>query len=241
LRLNRQTSDGMIADFQKDGASVGSIGTEVADATTPADLVITAGTINAARLWLKGGDSGLILDGHTNSVLPTDENSYEDNRTDLGSDDYRFKDLYLSGGVYLGGTSSANKLDDYEEGTWTPTLTFGGVDTGNVYGAQEGTYTKIGNTVYVTASVRLTTLGSGTGNAEISGLPFTVSAGSEKGGGTASYYIALTSLTSAPVIRAGTGGTVLEIRDGTATATNRITHSNFTGTSDIRVTATYFV
>ena len=34
----------------------------------------------------------------------------------------RFKDLYLSGGVYLGGTGAANKLDDYEEGTWTPTL-----------------------------------------------------------------------------------------------------------------------
>jgi hypothetical protein len=34
----------------------------------------------------------------------------------------RFKDLYLSGGVYLGGTGSANKLDDYEEGTWTPVL-----------------------------------------------------------------------------------------------------------------------
>ena len=33
---------------------------------------------------------------------------------------FRFKDLYLSGGVYLGGTGSANQLDDYEEGTWTP-------------------------------------------------------------------------------------------------------------------------
>jgi hypothetical protein len=28
----------------------------------------------------------------------------------------RFKDLYLSGGVYLGGTVAANKLDDYETG-----------------------------------------------------------------------------------------------------------------------------
>jgi hypothetical protein len=32
----------------------------------------------------------------------------------------RFKDLYLSGGVYLGGTGGENLLDDYEEGTWTP-------------------------------------------------------------------------------------------------------------------------
>ncbi len=97
LALNRKTSDGDIVDFRKDGTTVGSIGTEVADATTPAELVITAGSVNAARLWLKGGDSGLILDGHTNSVLPTDENSYEDNRTDLGSSSYRFKNLYVTG------------------------------------------------------------------------------------------------------------------------------------------------
>ena len=38
---------------------------------------------------------------------------------DLGNGNNRFKDAYLSGGVYLGGTGSANKLDDYEEGTWT--------------------------------------------------------------------------------------------------------------------------
>jgi hypothetical protein len=100
LNLNRLTNDGSIAVFKKDGTTVGSIGTEVSDGTTPAELVITAGTVNSARLWLKGGDSGLILDGHTNSVLPTDENSYEDNRTDLGSSSYRFKDLYLSGEIY---------------------------------------------------------------------------------------------------------------------------------------------
>ena len=40
---------------------------------------------------------------------------------DIGSSSKRFKDLYLSGGAYLGGTGAANKLDDYEEGTWTPT------------------------------------------------------------------------------------------------------------------------
>jgi hypothetical protein len=30
--------------------------------------------------------------------------------------------IEVSDGVYLGGTGAANKLDDYEEGTWTPTL-----------------------------------------------------------------------------------------------------------------------
>ena len=30
----------------------------------------------------------------------------------------------FNGGVYIGGTGSANLLDDYEEGTWTPTIDF---------------------------------------------------------------------------------------------------------------------
>jgi hypothetical protein len=42
-----------------------------------------------------------------------------DAAVDLGTSTVRFKDLYLSGGVYLGGTGSANHLDDYEEGTFT--------------------------------------------------------------------------------------------------------------------------
>ena len=45
------------------------------------------------------------------------------------------------GGLQLGGTGSANLLDDYEEGTWTATYGSSGTDT--------GTYTKIGNLVQV--------------------------------------------------------------------------------------------
>ena len=146
--------------------------------TTPADLVITAGTVNAARLWLKGGDSGLILDGHTNSVLPTDENSYEDARTDLGSDSYRFKDLYLSGGVYVGGTGSANKLDDYEEGTWTPVLEAATTNpTPSAPTVVNATYTKIGRTVHIQAYITVTLTSIGSGGAQITGLPFTVGTG----------------------------------------------------------------
>ena len=63
-----------------------------------------------------------------------------DNTIDLGQAGGRFKDLYLSGGVYLGGTGAANKLDDYEEGTWTPTAQlYSGTMTVN-----SATYTKIG-------------------------------------------------------------------------------------------------
>ena len=48
-------------------------------------------------------------------------------------------------GIYLGttGTTAANLLDDYEEGTWTPSVTVAG--SGMSYDVQQGIYTKIGN------------------------------------------------------------------------------------------------
>ena len=62
-------------------------------------------------------------------IIPTDNTpTISDATVDLGASNYRFKDLYLSGGVVFGdaggsGTSSSNTLDSYEEGTWTPVLT----------------------------------------------------------------------------------------------------------------------
>jgi hypothetical protein len=58
------------------------------------------------------------------NLYPTNGSGNSTDATlDIGDSAARFKDLYLSGGVYLGGTVAANYLDDYEEGTWTPTIT----------------------------------------------------------------------------------------------------------------------
>ena len=68
------------------------------------------------------------------------------------------------------GTATANVLNDYEEGTWTPAI--GGTAT---YTAQTGTYTKVGR--LVTASFDITILLRGTGDSfAVSGLPFAASA-----------------------------------------------------------------
>jgi hypothetical protein len=68
-------------------------------------------------------------------------------------------------------STDANTLDDYEEGTWTPSIagtTTAGTAT---YTAREGKYTKIGNLVYFSLFVDYTS-GTGTGNTKITGLPF---------------------------------------------------------------------
>jgi hypothetical protein len=70
------------------------------------------------------------------------------------------------------GTGTSELFDDYEEGTWTPAITFGGGNTGVTYSAQSGNYTKIGNLVTITCYLVLTSKGTSTGNVKITGLPF---------------------------------------------------------------------
>jgi hypothetical protein len=72
-------------------------------------------------------------------------------------------------------SSDANTLDDYEEGTWTPTLTTDGgtPPTVSSYTTRTGTYTKIGNLVIATCSIRATVSNVGVGSAVATGLPFT--------------------------------------------------------------------
>jgi hypothetical protein len=151
---NRLGSDGGIIDFRKDGAPVGSIGTEGGD--------LTIGT----------GDTGLQFRDASDAIRPFNisTNSARDASIDLGRSSERFRDLYLSGGVYLGGTGAANKLDDYEEGTWTPVDGTGGVGSGGV-----GVYTKIGRLVHVSGTLVVTAFTGGNTDYAISGLPFTVS------------------------------------------------------------------
>jgi hypothetical protein len=71
-------------------------------------------------------------------------------------------------------SAGVNTLDDYEEGTWTPAIAFGGASTGITYTTQDGTYTKIGNMVFLRAEIELLSKGTATGVATIAGLPFTV-------------------------------------------------------------------
>lgn len=81
-------------------------------------------------------------------------------------------------------STDANTLDDYEEGTFTPTI-FGTTAAGvGTYAAQTGNYTKIGNRVFIDIYLSWTAH-TGTGDMEIRGLPFTAAANS---GAALSYW-----------------------------------------------------
>ena len=77
-------------------------------------------------------------------------------------------------------SADVNTLDDYEEGTWTPSL--GGNTTYSI--TPSGTYTKIGRLVTVTFNCQVSTLGTGSAQF-ISGLPFAASTTQAQGGSVA--------------------------------------------------------
>jgi len=180
LVANRTTSDGDITVFQKDGTVVGSIGA----------------TQSGVNIYYAGGAGKSGVEYSNTAWRPWYDGARADNSIDLGTTVNRFKDFYLSGGVYLGGTGAANYLDDYEEGTWTPVVEFGGGSVGIVYSIQVGKYTKVGNVVTISTSLSLTNKGSSTGNAYITGLPFTATAdlAGSQGGGVAAVWSGCNSL-----------------------------------------------
>ena len=166
LALNRKSTDGALLNFSKDGAPVGSIG---ANGGVPYLSGPLAGGI---KLSYYNATNGLIFPVTTTGAIAYGTH-------DLGYSAATFRDLYLSGGVYLGGTAAANHLDDYEEGTFTP-ITLGSTTAGTgTYGFQHGSYTKVGNLVTVNIYVD-TTSHTGTGSLRVGGLPFTVKGGSDQ-------------------------------------------------------------
>lgn len=85
--------------------------------------------------------------------------------------------LQLVSGITFPATQVAstdvNTLDDYEEGTFTPTIDFGGGTTGITYSNQQGIYVKIGKVVFIELLFTLSNKGSSTGDVTVNGLPFT--------------------------------------------------------------------
>lgn len=81
-------------------------------------------------------------------------------------------DVTVSGGIYLGGTASANLLDDYEEGTWSPAYVAATNFTSVTYDSRTfGRYLKIGNMVYVVGRIVTDALSGGSGAVSLR-LPF---------------------------------------------------------------------
>jgi hypothetical protein len=219
LDLNRKASNGYLAVFRRDGTTVGSIGTKN----------------NALHIGSTTG-SDSYLGFYSNQIIPTtNDGSDKDAVTDLGYSGSRFKDLYLSGGVYLGGTGSANKLDDYEEGTWTPTLPSGGTVSSTV----GSVYTKIGNVVYYQMFMQMSGIPNNSTAFYVGGLPFqpSTSGGRQLHGHSTITYI---NNVDGSDYGAGLNDTNSRVYWHSKVNGNQLTNSNFTGVTQLILAGFYY-
>jgi len=221
LFLGRTNGDGDIIDLRKDGTKVGSIGNTGTNlyiscnngaglnlrtsVITPADAngdrlddsidlgddnfrfkdLALSGTVHnptsGENLVVGAHDTGIRFRSAGDDILPYNPSTGADRSAaiDLGDASSQFKDLYLSGGVVFGSTGgsvTSKTLDDYEEGTFTPTFTSSSFATGITVGNAH--YVKVGDLVNITASVVFTgTTGNFAvgDNYQLGGLPFSMS------------------------------------------------------------------
>jgi len=132
----------------------------------------------------------------------------------------------------------------YETGTWTPELTFGNSSSGITYSWRKGRYTRIKNVVYWALDMKLSSKGTATGNARISGLPFiplniapdvilpvgyathiTLPSGAE-------WASALIFWNSAVIVLYGSGN---------VNTSANLTNAHFADNSDLRIQGFYFI
>ena len=196
---------------------------------------------------VQGNNIG-IMTGGAHVFLSDGNGAATDNARDIGALNRRIRDVFVGGGVYLGGVASQNKLDDYEEGTWTPTFSPLTGDFASIaYNLQNGRYTKVGNMVTVSCQIRISSwsIGTASGSLRISGLPFNSLA--ESSTGLASVPLnTQQSWVNAPTIGFvnGSASTVAltSIAEGDASYTFiNVSDMSLSGNSNrVRFTATYF-
>ena len=167
-------------------ANLGTAGTTAdnfngyfSSANRNSNVYILAKNTEGSNLYLGDGDSntvGAIIYDHTSNYMRFDVNGAEVARFN-STGNLAFptgKGIDFSAVTGGTGTATANVLNDYEEGTWTPTIigtTTAGV---GVYVSQIARYTKVGNLVTVQCYIDWSAH-TGTGDMRLNGLPFTSS------------------------------------------------------------------
>ena len=215
------------------GASVNSGHDEIiAEGSGNSGITILSGTSsNGAVLF---GDSGNNADGYLNY-------DHTNRKIDFGTSGATRWAIDSSGnflpagtdyGIYLGVTSAtaANLLNDYEEGTFTPSVVNGaGLDSIS-YSTQTGAYTKIGNMVMVTFRIGISSASKNSSRLDFTGLPFTSYNGVFEGGAYFSFMNSAFSSTVNATI------TLYQPSNSTKFAAYKTSGSNFSG-NDINSTS----
>lgn len=130
-------------------------------------------------------------------------------------------------------TFGQTALSWYEEGSFTPVLKFGGATTGITYGLQSGRFTRIGRMVQYEIRIILTSKGSATGQATITGAPY--NAGQRVYAAT--LYSTMASTDNNPTMEMDTA--TWFPGNMSAGSNTGLTNTDFTNTTTMSFTGTY--
>ena len=245
-RLRGSNSGGFIAldsaageSLKIDSSGAVSLGPGTAAVTTLKPSLLVTDTSVGGSVTVRGKSPILAFD-RTDSGTGTILTDGGGLKVKTGTLDHHGSDmLWLKStgeGVFSGGINLGHEtITKYDEGTFTPSLQFGGATTGITYGSiRGGVYTRIGRLVYVQIAFALTSKGTATGAATIAGMPF-----------TAGDLIASTSLENALSFShfSGLSDAVAFINGTSVTLRNlagtNLTNGAFTDSSSIRIAGCY--
>jgi hypothetical protein len=159
--------------------------------------------LNEYRTEASGGHGFFIgTSGTANLTINSAGNTFSSGNIGIGGTTPTTSGTGITFPATQSASSDANTLDDYEEGTWTPT------GNGITYTDPVGSYTKIGNFVFCTFNFAFPSTAS-TSDAEIQGLPFAVSSSS---GARGTFSVAGVDTAISPIYAALTASKVI-LRD----------------------------
>ena len=148
----------------------------IADGLSDKALALISSSIDADTLdgidslgFDLAGDADTAVSDHV--ALPDPHDQYAEIAGQVFTGDIAAPKITASTGVLFGtDTAASNTLDDYEEGTWTPTIASGA--SAITYERDSGAYTKIGNKVFFTFDIEASSATATSGDLKIGGLPF---------------------------------------------------------------------
>ena len=166
---NNGTTSGMAAVIADDG--LGSVDFSGADGTE----FIRGATITA---YVDGTPGPNDMPGRLVFSTTADESSTPTERMRITSDAYVRLASGTGGIQFNGDTAAANALDDYEEGTFTPTITAGITDITYDTPNTLGVYRIIGKQLFFSLRVRITAGTTNGSQLRVAGLPVSILNGS---------------------------------------------------------------
>ena len=204
---------------------------------------------NRAALLFPGSDIVALVNRTENGTVEIRANTstgggagevtvaiFSDTKLDLIAGQIQFPATQLA-------VSEVNTLDDYAEGTFTPTAIFAAGSGTITYVAQVGRYTKIGDIVFFTLELKTLSIASRTGDMTIGGLPFTsdvVPAGAINVGIAEGLNLASAGMTVTGNVKVSASTIALRVWDLT-TGTSFLQHTEWTDDGRVVLSGHYNV